>query len=236
MALRDRIARSLSNLKKSGMKTPIIDHVSLQPEVINVKAFDGSYIKEILDRLGIGGNGQTVSPTIVKGHLFGGEPGRWYKYTFPKPLLNPIVTANAKARATDWLNTNIERIQRDDFNNDYYCNLVADGARDRAKKIGPPAPLDGIWNWFCDTFVYWAFFAAWFASGWILNVLWDSFIQKQIDRAQTALNKRITDLFQMWGLPHEIALASVMLKNINSTGFEFLSLGNMDVYFTAIGD
>lgn len=238
LLLRERVAKRLSVLKKSGAKTPLINEVPLKAEVIDAKSFDGSYIQEILNRIrggGTPGNGVSV-PTIVKGHLFGAEPGRWYSYTFPKQLSNVTVVANAKARTANWINTNIDRVTRDDFNSAYYCDLVGTGARDRAKNLGPPYPLDIVWDWFCDTFVYWTFYAGWLVSGWILNVLWDGFVQKQIDRVQTALNKRIQDLYQMWGLPQNLSMSTVMLRNITPAGFEFLSLGNMDVYFTAIGD
>jgi hypothetical protein len=82
----------------------------------------------------------------------------------------------------------IFRVTRDDFNNGYYCDVVGGGARDRAKKLGPPWPLDIIWGWFCDTFVYTVFYVGWFFAGWILNVLWDSFVQVQIDRVGDSIN------------------------------------------------
>lgn len=208
-------------------------------------------------------------PAIIKGILHGAEAGRWYRYAFPRPLKNAVVTANPSTRVADWKERLIERIpgiakvgivrvMRADFNSSTYCNLVASGARDRCKQIGPPWPLDIIWDWFCDTLVYSLFYAGWLAAGWILNVLWDSFIQPQIDRVKDsidgvvnnvasglktqidhvteAMNHRLGDLYTMWGLPYTLNLSTVMLRNVNSTGFEWLSLGNMDIWFQAIGD
>jgi ElaB/YqjD/DUF883 family membrane-anchored ribosome-binding protein len=96
-------------------------------------------------------------------------------------------------RVADITSKQITRIQRDDFNNDQYCKLVGGGARDRAKALAPPWPLDMIWNWFCDTLVYGIFYAGWYASGWILNLLWDSFLQPQIDRVRDSINSVVND-------------------------------------------
>lgn len=179
-------------------------------------------------------------PTIVKGLVRGDEAGRWYRVDFPEPVKNAVVTASSNARITPFLTRGIPRVTRDDFNNGYYCDLIAAGARDRAKTLAPPIPLDLIWAWFCDSLVYAIFYAGWWAAGWVLNVLWDSFIQPQIDHVTDAVNERLKDLLTMWGIPYTedeaIALTVPMLWNVSDTGFEFLSLGSMDVWFTAIGD
>lgn len=96
-------------------------------------------------------------------------------------------------RVADITSKQIARIQRDDFNNDQYCKLVGGGARDRAKTLAPPWPLDMLWGWFCDTLVYGIFYAGWYASGWILNLLWDSFLQPQIDRVRDSINSVVND-------------------------------------------
>lgn len=88
----------------------------------------------------------------------------------------------------------IPRIVRHDFNSAEYCELVAEKARDAAKNLGPPWPLDIVWDWFCDEFVYTAFYTAYFGIGFILNILWDSFIQPQIDKVEDAIDAGLKDI------------------------------------------
>lgn len=278
MALREIISRRLWPLRRAGIKTPILNQLPLKAKILHMEIVQSSldwraWMDEILRRIRGPPPPTPKIPTIIKGLVRGDEAGRWYEVTFPRPLKNAVITATSNARITDYLKrviprvekqplTEIVRIARDDFNSPYYCDLVGAGARDRAKTLAPPWPLDLVWNWFCNTLVYSIFYAGWWAAGWILNVLYDAFVQPQIDKVRDsihqhitaaftgvqeqidavrdAINERLSDLMTMWGVPYgtdqATALTVPMLRNVSDSGFEFLSLGNMDVWFTAVGD
>lgn len=197
---------------------------------------------------------------------------------------------------------NIPRIERDDFNSHEYCDKIAENAVDKAKDLGPPSPLDSIWDWFCNNLVYTVAYYSWWGGGWVLNVLWDSFVQPQIDevekeientvddinnevnklrqsidnqvndtvkeiemgvdnrlnditdatnnaisknysnmqdqidQVQARVNNRLDDLYEMWGIPDNVAIAPVHVRNVDKNGFEWLSLGDMKIQWIAVGD
>jgi len=128
--------------------------------------------------------------------------------------MKPAVVALAEVRSGDFLNisvptitipqisvpsvslprtSQIPRIAREDFNTGYYCDLVAGKARDAAKALAPPWPLDIIWGWFCDTLIYGIFYFAMYGIGFIFNTLWDSFIQPQVDKVQGEIDSILSD-------------------------------------------
>ena len=210
--MRERIASRLSNLKSRGTQTPILNEVVLPAEVISVDGFtvprlDAYSPQAIGDFL----NNFTNFPSIAWGKAMGVVAGQWYAVKYPKTMTGavPVVVGLGRlgsiiTRAIDKVQDinlktiplvpdlndirEILRINRDDFNSNLYCDKVAAGARDRAKQLAPPWPLDLIWNWFCDTFVYAVFFFGWLGGGWVLNVLWDSFVQPQVDRVRDSIN------------------------------------------------
>ena len=156
---------------------------------------------------------------------------------------------------------------------------MAQGARDRVNTLSPPWPLNLIWDFVVGGIVYWGFYAGWYASGWILNVLWDAFMQPQIDKVrdsinsvvsdanakinlqfdrhtgaiatavnevnrkvndqlkqiQDAVNARLQDLYTMWGIPTNMSLTSIHIRNATDTGFEFQSFGKCTIYWIATG-
>jgi hypothetical protein len=148
----------------------------------------------------------------------------------------------------------IVRVARDDFSSGYYCDLVGSKARDAAKAMAPPWPLNTIWDWTCDIFVYGVFYIAMAGIGFILNVLWDSFVQPQLDRVQDGIDAALSDfhdkvqaavnsfgsgletiinnglssviptLYQMTGLPEGLLMTLVNTTNVTITGFEYYAL------------
>jgi len=60
----------------------------------------------------------------------------------------------------------------------------------------------------------------------------------EIDRltleAENAINERLVDLFKMWKLPGNLAIAPVHLGNVSRDGFTWLGLGKMDIHYIAI--
>jgi len=191
MAIRGIIAKRISKLKRVGIETPIIDETALPAEVISVEGFFQpsldvyeriESIRDIIERL-------KNLPQIAHGTAYGEEAGRWYRVSYPKrmPGATPVAIGVARGgeiprrtipKVDDIVSKTIARVTRDDFNSAEYCDLVASAARDRAKELAPPWPLDLLWNWFCDTFVYGVFYVGWYASGWIL----DSYRCKQEDK------------------------------------------------------
>lgn len=63
----------------------------------------------------------------------------------------------------------------------------------------------------------------------------NSKIDRQIDRVTDRTNYILSDLYDMWGLPKNMALAPVHIRNVRSAGFEWLSLGNMKCHWICIG-
>jgi hypothetical protein len=301
--LRQIIAKTVSRVKEAGAELPIISEIPLPATVLSVGGF---YQPTIIDyeRMSIRDIASILRelPQVAYGSVYGEAAGRWYSVTYPKPIKGAVPVAIGAARGgtipgrtipkvpdipqisierpPDIAFKEIVRITRDDFNNAAYCDRVGGGARDRAKQaIGVPWPLDAIWGWFCDNVVYWIFFAGWYVSGWILNVLWDAFVQPQIDKVrdsinsvvsdanakinlqfdrhttaiatavneanrkvndqlkqiQDALNLRLQDLYTMWGIPTNIALTPLHIRNVTDTGFEFQSFGKTTAYWIATG-
>lgn len=155
----------------------------------------------------------------------------------------------------------ISRIQRDDFNSADYCKDVATHARDRAQELYAegkfgliPWPLDVVFTWILSTFVYWLFYGGMYAVGFILNFLWDRFIQPQVDKVEDEIDKIMVDfrvnvqtsvnklgsatansvnqglssvipiLYDMMGLVQGQLMTPVNTRNITRSGFEYFAL------------
>ena len=52
----------------------------------------------------------------------------------------------------------------------------------------------------------------------------------------TALGKLFPALYDAWGIPHNIALTPIHVRNVTSTGFEFQSYGKTTCYYIAVGE
>ena len=300
--LREIIAKRVSRVKEAGAQLPIISEIPLPATVLSVGGF---YQPTILDyeRMSIRDIASILRelPQVAYGSAYGDVAGRWYSVTYPKSIKGAVPVAIASARGgtipgrtipkvsdisqisivrpPDIGFKEILRITRDDFNSDYYCKLVAQGARDRVNTLSPPWPLNLIWDFVVGGIVYWGFYAGWYASGWILNVLWDAFMQPQIDKVrdsinsvvsdanakinlqfdrhtgaiatainnvnskvndqlkqiQDALNLRLQDLYTMWGIPTNMALTPLHIRNTTDTGFESQSFGRTTCYWIATG-
>ena len=61
-------------------------------------------------------------------------------------------------------------------------------------------------------------------------------IKKQIDLVRDRVNARLEDLYQMWGIPTNIALTPIHVRNVTSSGFEFQSYGSTTCYYIAVGE
>ncbi len=79
----------------------------------------------------------------------------------------------------------------------------------------------------------------------MLNVLWDVFLQPQIDMVRDSIheqvdiikdrvNLRLDDFFDDTGLRRDYKFTQVNIRNISTPGFEFLSLGDMTIEYIAI--
>ena len=242
MALRKRIAERLSGLDRTTGETPILDEVAVPATVVAVSGFNlpltqGLAQGGILQQL----QGFEGFPSFAWGTAVGNKAGQWYTVFYPHTIKGAVPVAIAQGRLTNINFREIVRVAREDygeqgdFNSDYYCKLVAQGARDRVNQLAPPWPLNLVWDFIVGGMVYWGFYAAWLVSGWILNVLWDVFIQKQIDNVRDAVNLRLNDLYAMWGIPTNMAVTPLHIRNASDTGFEFQSFGQVTCYWIAIG-
>jgi hypothetical protein len=183
-------------LSVNGFKLPTLD--TYRPEAI------GDFLKNF-----------SSLPSFAYGKASGPAAGVWYAVKYPKAMVGAVPIAIGLGRpgsiasrtigrvgdillktiepVRDIFGTEITRVTRDDFNSDAYCKVVAEGARDRVKQLAPPWPLDIVWDFVCGNLVYYAFYAGWYVSGWVLNVLWDSFVQVQIDRVRDSINGVVGD-------------------------------------------
>lgn len=225
------MAERLSGLDHTIGETPILDQIAVPATILSVSGFNlplagaqGSFLQQFQGL-----------PSFAWGTAMGTKAGQWYAVYYPHTIKGSVPVAVGAGRMGNISVREIVRTVRDDFTSNYYCDKVGAGARDGAKQLGPPWPLDGLWGWFCDTFVYTAFYIGWKIGGWILNLIWDSFIQKQIDNVRDAVNLRINDLYQMWGLPTNMVPTPLHIRNVSDTGFEFQSYGNTTAYWFAIG-
>lgn len=90
--------------------------------------------------------------------------------------------------------SSIPRVARDDFNSGDYCQLVAEKARDKVHDLDLGWLLNPAKAIIADTLIYWSFYAAMYGIGFILNVLWDSFVQPQIDKVENEIDARLADM------------------------------------------
>lgn len=312
--LRNRLARRVSGVKgETELDLPILSQIEETAGVEQRK--QENFIKEDIDLAETESLRDLLPffqnmPDFAWGEAHAKGRG-WARVRFKQPMKDPVVVAVGDARGTEMLEEYIEevgdireksidkikkvgdigskeinRINRPDFNSDKYCRRVADHARDGAKNLSPPWPFNYAWNWMCDTFVYNIFYYGWKGSGWIVNLLWDSFIQDQVDETLNTINdfvgdtnykvnkqlqeitnivndqvirqinelvsdtnnkvnnqideitnkvnKVIPDLYKMFGIPDGVAITPMHVRNINSSGFDFLSLGDTTCYWVAI--
>jgi len=228
LALRKRLAERLAKLPRATGETPILDQIAIPATVITVSGFNLPEAQGLLPQL-------QGFPSFAWGTAAGAKAGQWYAVYYPHTIKGSTPVAIGRGRLGDIKLREIVRTIRDDFTNDTYCGKIGAGARDAAKTFSPPWPLDAIWGWFCDTFVYGAFFWAWKAGGLILNILWDTFVQTQIDKVRDAVNLRLYDLYEMWGFPTNMVPTPLHIRNISDSGFEFQSYGNTTTFWFAIG-
>lgn len=57
----------------------------------------------------------------------------------------------------------------------------------------------------------------------------------QLDAIAGAVNLRLNDLYNMWGIPSNMAITPLHIRNVTSTGFEFQSFGNTTCSWIALG-
>ncbi|MDH5390278.1 MAG: cold-shock protein [Candidatus Bathyarchaeota archaeon] len=60
-------------------------------------------------------------------------------------------------------------------------------------------------------------------------------IGEQIDAVRNRVNERLQDLYDIWGLPRNLAITPIHVRNVTPTGFSFLSLGKTTIHWVAIG-
>lgn len=167
------------------------------------------------------------------------------------PVTAPKITVPSIKLPTP---SSIPRITRHDFNSHDYCKLVAEKARDRVHELDLGWLLNPVKAIIANTLIYWSFYAAMYGIGFIFNVLWDSFVQPQIDKvengidsvladfkgkAQTAVNSFGTEiqtkvnqglsdvipvLYAMMGFAPGQLITIVNTQKVTTTGFEYYAL------------
>jgi len=61
-------------------------------------------------------------------------------------------------------------------------------------------------------------------------------INSQIDVVTGRVNLVLTDLYRIWGLPTNLRMTTVHIRDVTETGFSFLSLGRHRVHWIAVGE
>jgi len=61
-------------------------------------------------------------------------------------------------------------------------------------------------------------------------------VNRQIDIITDRVNRVLYDLYSMWGLPTDLSMVPVHIRNVTETGFEFLSLGKTTIHWIAVGE
>lgn len=200
---------------------------------------------------------------IVWGSAYGPVAGQWYRVTFPKPIGgNPHVVAVAEGKSGEITSRVVDKVIIRTYHcracDMGFFTIVAarrcpscgsydieeiTGA-DRYERTGWYLALWnakrhlgdwGIFNWMRDaiaTLIAWLGYYLFSGNG--AFILADA-LSAQVDRISEAITERLRDLYKMWGIPTNMAIAPVHVRNVTSTGFEFLSLGDMKIHFIAIG-
>jgi len=61
-------------------------------------------------------------------------------------------------------------------------------------------------------------------------------VNDQIDIVTDRINDALASLYDVWGIPYDVAITPVHIRNVKSDGFEFLSLGKTKIHWIAIGE
>lgn len=226
MSVRDRIAKRISGLKAIGVRTPIIDEVSLPAEVLSV----GGYTQPSLDVYREAGLRDILElvrnfPAIAYGTAFGAEAGRWYRVTH-LPIRDSVPVAIGLGRAGEISVREIIRVKREDLR-----EKVGTAYKEECQaRLGDW----GILNWARDAICSLNYHIGRITGAW-LEWMWDLLVQPQIDKVADAINARLNDLYNMWGIPTNMAITPLHLRNITDTGFDFQSYGSTTCYWICVG-
>ena len=144
--------------------------------------------------------------------------GQWYRVYFQNKMKDPVVIAVAKARGTNFIDRVVYRITP---NEEELNNRVKERLGDW-----------GMFNWMRDAVAY--------AITKILMFVWNVLIMPQVDKIEERINTVLRDLWMMTGLPFTsdyrggVAITFVNLANVTDDYFDYLCLGDMEVYYFAI--
>lgn len=184
---------------------------------------------------------------IMGGVSEGKGRGQWYRVTFPIVVRDPTVVAVAESKGGTIKERTIDKIESVRVKTISRITTSEGAIRDRVKREL------GDWGWAAN----WMRDAIATAFGKVLYWVHRMLIQPQTDKVQDAINStigdfnskidrqidRVTsrtnfvlkDLYSMWGIPSNLAIAPVHIRNVKSTGFEWLSLGDMKVHWLTVG-
>lgn len=247
MAIRETIAKRLSTVKSRGVKLPIINEIALPAKIISMRTFNLTESRIERERLI-----PSVGPTLVKGKAVGDEAGRWYRVVYSRPIEDAIPVVVGEARGGEITKRLIEKVGDVGFKEIEYHNKTLTEYIDEIFAALPDwlepiaAPLWGNWR---NAFAQAGGRILYIIQQLVLNPRTDSIrdqlnlnikefndkISAQMDIITDAVNARLNDLYNMWGVPSNSALTPLHLRNVDDTGFEFQSYGNTTAYFIVLG-
>lgn len=190
--------------------------------------------------------GELALLKVAYGTAYGDKAGVWYKVPFKTTIFNPVVVAVSEAKTTKIITRKIEKVSDITAKTIDRVSVKRTDIEDNIKKkLGDW----GVFNWIRDSIAY----GLSYIFKWVFDVIvgdqidyvqekvneviedFNTKVNEQVDKITSRVNKVLTDLYKMWGIPTDKALAPVHVRNVTNTGFEFLSLGKHKIYWIAIG-
>jgi len=263
LAIRRIIASRISGIKKfTGAELPIISEIPVPAEEIEAEYFDP---RELARPASIEGIIDWIlrMPKMAWGKANGREAGRWYSVSYGTTLTSPSVVCVGQGRSGEityrdiilsylyWWHCNsclyswlalhgrtFSRCPECNSTNIYSEPVTRDSTEWMMRNLYWWAARKGLgdwgaFNWLRDLVIA-AFEWLGRAMGRITYALIDN-IKDQVFYIRDRVNQRLEDLYEMWGIPRNIALTPLHVRNVTSSGFQFLSLGDTTAYWFAIG-
>jgi len=180
------------------------------------------------------------------GTAYGDKAGVWYRVSYGTSIYNPVVVAVAEARKTTIKTRTITKVPDIKAKTIPRISVTRESIERNIKdKLGDW----GVFNWIRNAIAY----GLSFIFKWVFDVIvgdqidyvqdklnevirdFNDKVNAQVDKITSRVNQVLKDLYDMWGIPKDKALTPVHIRNVTSTGFEFLSLGKTKIYWLAIG-
>ena len=236
MAIRRRIAERIATpLKRAGVETPVLEQIPHRAEEIS--AFYYQLVQEA-------SRGQVTEllriPAFAHGKAYGETAGFWYRVTFPKPINNPNVVAVGEGRRGEIPEVKAPRITIPDitipditiprvptslgrFECGWAIASLTDGLNDLVEVLeGVLVRINEIIDKTSDA-----------VAKTRENIR--QYVDNIRDSVNSGLGGILPALYVAWGIPSNMAVTPLHIRNVTSTGFEFQSFGRTTCHWICLG-